>query len=215
MAIGKNLFKEKTNVGVRTNTAFNAPGNYLAPYGKTTVSVGGRGATGSSGNPGNPSVPGNIVPGNYVPGNPTTYVNWYFSYFRLRFQQPSNNTMGPTAPGPAPRSLNGFCGYFGASYSQNSVYTTYYNVGAYANPAFSNPITPGNPGTPGATGVAANISGVAFPGGAGGAGGNAGSPGSAGSTAPLVSPATTTIEYTSAGFTVTVPSGGYVDIANV
>ena len=213
MAIGKNLFKEKTNVGVITNTAFNAPGNYLAPYGKTTVSVGGRGATGAAGNPGNPNTPGNFVPGNYVPGNPTTYVSVTTTWFRLRFIQPSFNSFIGSPNNP--RSTSGFDGYFGASYTQNIVYATFYNVGAFTNPGSSNPNTPGNAGTQGATGTAANIGGVAFPGGTGGAGGNAGSPGSAGSTAPLVSPTTTTIEYTSAGFTVTVPSGGYVDIANL
>lgn len=87
MAIGKNLLKEKTNVGVKGTTTFNAPGNYKAPYGKTTVTLGGRGASGNPGNPGNPTVPGNHVPGNYVPGNPHSHRSIY-SQYSLDLQAP-------------------------------------------------------------------------------------------------------------------------------
>lgn len=63
---------EKTNVGVKSNTTFNAPGTYVAPYGKTIIRVGGRGAPGNSGTSGNPSNPGS--PGNYTGTNPPQYA---------------------------------------------------------------------------------------------------------------------------------------------
>ena len=219
MAIGKNLFKEKTNVGVKASTTFNAPGNYKAPYGKTVVKVGGRGATGNPGNPGNPSNPGNYTPGNYVPGNPTTYVYntttfgpkvWGFGGGSNPFSQSF-----VTAPGPAPRGGSGQNTYYGQSYSYSSTYATYYNAGAFSNPGSFTPGNPGNAGNAGTAGANATIGGVYFPGGAAGNAGPAGSPGGAGGTAPTVSPATTTIEYSEAGFTVTVPSGGYVDLNNL
>jgi hypothetical protein len=86
MKLSRGLGKEKTNVGVKTSTTFNAPGNYVAPYGKTVVRVGGRGASGA--NPTyastNPVVPGNTNTYSYgggtplgsnpvVPGNTNTY----------------------------------------------------------------------------------------------------------------------------------------------
>ena len=214
MAIGKNLLKENTNVGVRATVSLNAPGNYKAPYGKSVVTVGGRGATGNPGNPGNPNVPGNFVPGNYVPGGPTTYVTFNVTFSGPRFQRPATNTF-VTAPGPSPRYNSGFCGYFGATYTATANYATFYNVGAFTNPGSSNPSVPGNVGAAGNAASGATIGGVFFPGGAGGNAGAIAGAGGAGVVAPTVSPTATTIEYSEAGISVTVPTGGYVDFNNL
>ena len=67
---GQNLFLKKT-LRASGSTTFNAPGNYLPPYGSTVIQIGGRGSPGNNtvaAIPGN-SVPGNSVPGNSVPGN--------------------------------------------------------------------------------------------------------------------------------------------------
>ena len=67
---GQNLFLKKT-LRASGSTTFNAPGNYLPPYGSTVIQIGGRGSPGNNtvaAIPGN-SVPGNSVPGNAVPGN--------------------------------------------------------------------------------------------------------------------------------------------------
>ena len=64
---GTSLRLRKT-LRASTSTTFNAPGNYLPPYGSTVIRVGGRGASGNPNIPGN-FVPGNFVPGNFVPGN--------------------------------------------------------------------------------------------------------------------------------------------------
>jgi hypothetical protein len=81
--------------------------------------------------------------------------------------------------------------------------------------AGTNPATPGNanynttPGNAnynyvsGNSGSPVNIGGVAFPG------------GSSDSLAPVVPATATILQYSAGGFTVTVPSGGYVTIQNV
>jgi hypothetical protein len=63
---GQNLFLRKT-LRVTSSTTFNAPGNYLPPYGSTVIKIGGRGA---SGNNTTPAIPGNLVPGNVSGSNP-------------------------------------------------------------------------------------------------------------------------------------------------
>lgn len=55
MKFSSRLYREMTNVPLRTSTTFNAPGTYYPPYGKTVFTIAGRGT------PGNASVPGNQV----------------------------------------------------------------------------------------------------------------------------------------------------------
>lgn len=214
MAIGKNLLKEKTNVGVKGTVTFNAPGNYKAPYGKTTVTLGGRGATGNPGNPGNPTVPGNYVPGNYNPGAPHSTRSIYNQYSPGSQGPRSSGGDGPFGGAFSPRSHFTTYTYWGQSLHQSVTYTVDYSVGASTNPGHTNPTSPGNPGNAGNPGSNATIEGVYFPGGAGGNAGPASSPGGAGSTAPTVSPTTVAVQYTTAGISVTVPSGGYLDFTN-
>lgn len=228
MAIGKNLLKEKTNVGVRATTTFNAPGNYKAPYGKSVVTIGGRGASGNAGNPGNPgnpNNPGSHTPGNFAPGPATYYRYMVYNYSGARFSNPRTcyGSFGGHANPYGPRTYYLFSPYTGQHAHNIITYSVDYS------PNTTNPgsFTPGNPGTAGNAGGAgsagsdATIGGIYFAAGAGGNAGNAGSIGSpggsggAGATGTVVSPTTTTIEYSEAGISITVPSGGYVDISNL
>lgn len=113
-------------------------------------------------------------------------------------------------------------GYYISNYNATapSVYETFY-VTYYANSttpgtanynpvvpgnAYTNPVIPGNatynPVVPGNAGPTNTVLGVTFPGGA------------VNSPAPTVTPTYVNIQYTPAGTTVTVPTGGRVDIIN-
>ena len=71
------LRREKTYASVQQTQTFNAPGIYVAPYGKTTVRIGGRGASGTSPTPGNVSGTNSytnpITGGNASGSNPNYY----------------------------------------------------------------------------------------------------------------------------------------------
>lgn len=226
MAIGKNLLKEKTNVGVKASVTFNAPGNYVAPYGKTVVRIGGRGASGNAGNPGNPgnnTVPGNFVPGNYVPGPGIRQITITNTYSPASgFSKPFSTTYPCCSTQPF-YQFNGLNCY-GQQWWQTVNASINYSLCSFTNPPSTNPTVPGTAGNIGSAGNAgsnATIGGISFPAGSGGnagAAGNIGSPGGAGGpagTAPTVSPTATVLEYNPSGFSVTVPAGGYVDIDNI
>ena len=224
--VGTNLFLRKT-LRASSSTTFNSPGNYLPPYGSTVIQIGGRGASG------NPSTGGNYAgtnpgsPGNYAGSNPPTVsghnygtYNWYSSVHYSYSPSPpglgpnhfSQSSSGSNMPGPYshhgadPDPPYGYGQYFHGSinYSQ-----TGYNGSANYTPGNPNynPYSPGhayyNPTVPGNSGTPANIEGVSFPG------------GPAGSTAPTVPYTSTTLVYTGSSISITVPSGGYVDIRNI
>jgi len=85
--ISLNLRREPTDVDATVTTTFNAPGNYVPPYGKTTILVGGQGAPGTATSGGtyagtNPASGGNYAGtyspsgGNYWYTNPATPGNY-------------------------------------------------------------------------------------------------------------------------------------------
>jgi hypothetical protein len=242
MKASKALKLEKTNVANKATVSFNSPGNYVAPYGKTVVRVSGRGASGNATTGGNyagesyvstnpttggnyagesywytnPATPGNTTPGNTVPG---TCVATLYQYFTANNYTTYDEYPGPCSPlgtsGCSPWPPGGdYCIVYG-NYSNpsssnppttnptvpgNDVYTPYYNPTVPGNDNYTpyyNPTVPGNSGAP------ANIAGVPFPGGA------------ADSVAPTVPPTATTLSYSPSGFSVTVPSGGYVNLDNI
>jgi hypothetical protein len=182
----------------------------------------------------NPTTPGNTVPG--------TCVSTLYQYFTANNYTTYDEFPGPCSPlgtsGCSPWPPGGdYCivyGYYTNPSSSNpptpgnDVYTPYYNPTVpgndvytpYYNPTvpgndnytpYYNPTVPGNdnytpyynPTVPGNSGAPANIAGVTFPGGA------------ADSVAPTVPPTATTLSYSPSGFSVTVPSGGYVNLDNI
>lgn len=196
------ILREKTNVGKKQSITFNSPGNYVAPYGKTTVRIGGKGESGTPGSGGNlasPAVPaygyGNrLVIATYTnnsplsppfppagPGEGFTANTYQFSYL--------DTYTSPTLPSPSSSGGSG-----PGTYHLDFFYYTLTPVPG--TPANYNPYTSGN------TGATANIGGVTFPGGIE-------------TTAPVVPQTPTTIAYSPSGFTVTVPSGGYITIDNI
>jgi hypothetical protein len=82
----------------------------------------------------------------------------------------------------------------------------YYNPTVNGN-SYYNPNVPGNsnynPITPGNSGATNTVLGITFSG------------GSAGLAAPVISPTPISLSYTPAGVSITVPTGGYVDITNL
>ena len=166
---GQNLFLRKT-LRASGSTTFNAPGNYLPPYGSTVIKIGGRGASG------NPNVPGNTVPGNYSGANPGSpgnvsgnnpatlaghnYGVWtYNAYYVIAYVGPpglSGNTVyfggvpsnnAPhgqgaqhTYPGPPSPQVHG--PFYVPDYAQHYSQTAYFSPSTFSgSPNFS----PGNP----------------------------------------------------------------------
>lgn len=94
-----------------------------------------------------------------------------------------------------------FSFYENSSTPGNSNYNPTVPGNVYYNPpvpgnANYNPTVPGNPG------ATNNVLGVTFPGGAGG------------SPAPIIAPTSVILSYTPSGVTLSVPTGGYIDITN-
>jgi len=148
------LFEEKTNVGVQATTTFNAPGNYLAPYGKTTVYISGKGS------PGNYASGGNVAGSNqyynsptyapaynnsYVAYNPAVYTPAYnnsYSYYNSGYYSPAVYTPAqPASPATSAYYVDQYttywCGYTahngGTNYSSapaacSGYYASYYNT---------------------------------------------------------------------------------------
>ena len=210
MKFSQALLHEKTLPAVKISTTFNTPGNYVPPYGKTSVKVGGRGASGNN------TAPGNYVPGNYVPGNVAGYNLYHYNYsFTTTYNDgyysthgsPFHNSGGPGAFNSAqsPYTANSVCCCpVNGTPTHVTTQVTYsficggnpnYNCGYY-NAGYNNPSSPGNPGSNYC------ISGVSFPGGA------------AASLAPVVSPTATAIKYGPSPISITVPPGGYVVVCN-
>lgn len=202
MKISSLLLREKTNVGRKTSITFNAPGNYVAPYGKTTVRIGGRGERGyapSGGNVASPAVPASAY-GNGIffetyhynspqspPFPPNTANSSYGANFAIGSYSFTYNST--THPSPQSTGSNAPGGYL-VDYLYSAVSFT------PAQPATYNPYYPGSHGSP------RNIGGVIFPGGNN-------------SLAPVIAQTTTTLAYSPSGLTVTVPTGGYITIDNV
>jgi len=120
MSLGKLLFREKTNAAVKTNTTFNAPGNFPIPYGKTVVNVGGRGASGNTTT--YPYASTNPTTYPYVSTNPSAPGNAYYNYV-------AGNDVYTTSPGNAiynttPGTAN--YNYVAASYPYASTNPTTY-----------------------------------------------------------------------------------------
>jgi len=115
------LFEEKTNVGVQATTTFNAPGNYLAPYGKTTVYISGKGS------PGNYASGGNVAGSNQYYNSPTyapAYNNGYTYYNPCSYNPASSNS---------PYSY-----YNPSSYTPAYQYWYTYYYGGYTSPPYYN-----------------------------------------------------------------------------
>ena len=214
-------------------------------YVSTNPTTGGNyaGEAYSSTNPSTPgnTVPGNTVPGNnvgtlyqyFTAFNYTTYDEYPGSCFSPStscspwpapsgggdycvvygcYTNPSSSnpsTTNPTVPGN-----DNYTPYYNPTVPGNANYTPYYNPTVPGNANYTpyyNPTVPGNanytpyynPTIPGNSGAPANIAGVPFPGGA------------ADSVAPTVPPTATTLSYSPSGFSVTVPSGGYVNLDNI
>jgi hypothetical protein len=169
---------------------------------------------------------------NYAPGSPapqpapyTSYQamdvsNAYYWYTVANFSFNSNFLSDYV-------TLYAVNGYGTSTPSPHNTYTsdantTYYSIdnysqtgttpgNAYYNPttpgnAYYNPTTPGNayynPVTPGNSGPTYTVLGVTFPG------------GPAGSVAPYVNPTPVSLSYTPAGVSISVYSGGYIEITN-
>lgn len=197
------ILREKTNVGKKQSITFNSPGNYVAPYGKTTVRIGGQGAAGtppSGGNLASPAIPTSVYGASTIIGT-------------TRFTTPATPPLPPNTPNdfyaPNQTTTSNFGGYYVAvnqpAYVANgnfgpngySLEIVWYSiVYYYGQPANYNPYVPGN------TAPNTNIGGVYFPGGVEGG-------------AAIVPQTPTTIAYSPSGFTVTVPSGGYITIDNI
>jgi hypothetical protein len=168
----------------------------------------------------NPTTPGNTVPGSCI----ATLYQYFTAYPYTQYDEFPGpcSPLGepfctPFAPGGEhcraygvysnPSSSNPptpgndvYTPYYNPTVPGNDVYTPYYNPTVPGNDNYTpyyNPVVPGNSGTP------ANIAGVTFPGGA------------ADSVAPTVPPTATTLSYSASGFSVTVPSGGYVNLDNI
>ena len=212
MKLSTQLLREKTNVGIKTNTTFNAPGNYTAPYGKTTVRVGGRGASGNANSGGNYA--GESYAGEtYAGTNPTTYpyggtnpgtpVGTLYQYYNnAPVNESYNEYPGVTGPqlGSPYSEPTGHVVQYGTYYNTGNAYYNTVPGNAYYAPYYSSYY---NPTVPGNTGANATIAGVYFPGGA------------IGSLAPVVPATTTTVSYSPSGLSITVPTGGYITIDNI
>lgn len=197
MKSGQALRRKKTNLAPALAGAYtmNAPGVYPVPYGATGVMVGGRGARGNSGSGGNYAGGGNLNSLMYG----YSYTDFWDPGNSIHVYSVGDDPWGPSDSAPSTR-------YYSANYNtpwspnQGGYYpgwsVVYYSVSGYSpgyyNPEYYNPYYPGYAGTP------ATIGGVTLP------GGPAGSPGA------IVSPALSTLNYQTAGISVTVPSGGYV-----
>lgn len=196
MKLASALLREKTNVGVKGATTFNAPGQYLPPYGKTTVRIGGRGASGNYSSGGNYAGEG-YAGESYAGSNPG------YSY---RNSPEESCTYSPSVYFPANYFSNGeWSGdsyYWPGGYSCTSTPGNSVTVpgNAYYSPyytAYYNPYYPGSAGTP------SNIGGVYFP------------AGNSDSLAVVVPSTTSNMTSTPGGYLISVPPGGYVTIQNV
>lgn len=223
MKLGSALLREKTNVAVKTSTTFNAPGVYIAPYGKTKVRITGRGASGNANSGGNYAgeAYAGSNPGNYAGTNPTTPALFGLTEYAAQNYSggPSPWSSGPsftysggdpgtsnssgtfpagTFPGiNVPVNYSYYFTYSVNSYTPASPGNIYYNPGTDYYSPYYNPYYPGSAGTP------SNIGGVTFPG------------GNIATLAPVVPTTTTNISYTPSGLSITVPAGGYVTIDNI
>ena len=209
-------------------------GNYAGEsYVSTNPTTGGNYA-GESYVSTNPATPGNTTPGTCVltlyqyfsDYNTTAYAEFpgpcspfepsgcepYAlggNYCKIYSVYTNPSSTNPSTPGNA-----NYTPYYNPTVPGNDNYTPYYNPTVPGNANYTpyyNPTVPGNdnytpyynPTIPGNSGTPANIAGVTFPGGA------------ADSVAPTVSPTATTISYSASGFSVTVPSGGYINLDNI
>ena len=229
MKLASALFREKTNVGLKANTTFNAPGQYLPPYGKTTVRIGGRGASG------NYSSGGNYAGEAYAGTNPTTYPYAGTNPTNYGTNPATYAGTNPTTYGTNPATSQ----YYPPTYYYNTGYTDYF-PGEGTNVPYSiyyppeevmqpggEVVTPGNaysvagtdyystsPGNayyspyyntyyPGSAGTPSNIGGVYF------------LAGNSDSLAPVVAATSTALSSSPTGIYVTVPAGGYINIENI
>ena len=226
MRLSSIFFREKTNVAKKETIAFNAPGIYYPPYGKTTFLMQGQGTPGNYSSGGNYAGTNPPSGGNYAGTNPSTPGNAYWSNYVTLIQSGATYTYtsyGTSSSTPSPTSFYFTYGggyYFSESYSYisgnppvpgNPYYNPYYPGNPYYNPYYPgnpyyNPYYPGNPYyNPYYTGTASpsnTVLGVTLPG------------GSADSAAPVVGYVPVTVDFTNAGVPVSVPSGGYVKIQN-
>lgn len=232
MKLSRALGLEKTNVNNTGSQTFNAPGNYVPPYGKVVIKVGGRGA---SGNPTTYPYAGTNPPSYYTAYNPPGapyYVDRYTSYVaNASCPSPSGNLSYSYNGIPSPSYISYTSNYgdwppsatgawFGTActgYDSSYGATFFTGIPATVNESYSVSPTPGNsynvevPGNayyntvPGNAGTPTNIQGVYFPGGA------------ADSLAPVVSPTATSIAYETSGgasgINITTPTGGYVTMS--
>lgn len=242
MKISGLLRRERTRAIVKETVTFNAPGTYYPPYGKTDFTLTGRAGSGNPTSPGNyvagNAIPGNFVAGNFVAGNfyaayggtvafytgQTLYLYhdyWGGTYpgrggFNTYSYNPFQGFGGITMPAWY-QDGSGFSGYwymgydgpYGSSFVQTPVYNPYYPAGtnpATSNPAYTNPTnynpTTYNPTVPGNPGTAGNLLGVYFPG------------GGSDSAAPVVGATPVSIDYTTAGISISVVPGGYISVIN-
>lgn len=224
MPLAKLLFREKTNVPVKTTITFNAPGIYYPPYGKTSFLMQGQGASGNAEVPAqvsgyNPAYSYYAGTNADVAGNPATVnAHKYVTYMSLVFGQWNPGENAPAGSFAYAYSIlqtsyplpSNTLTYGGTPYGQT---LTQYGL---LNVITSNPITPGtayytyvpaqtyyNSYVPANTGASSNILGVTLPGGEGGAATVIGY-------VPI-----STVSYTNVGVPISVPSGGYVKIQNI
>lgn len=213
MKSSSGLWRSKTDVGVKTSTTFNAPGVYVAPYGKTVVRIGGRGGTGNSPTGGNyagedyagtndPAY-GGVNPPDYGGiGPPTGHTTWYQTFPGGDYYSDNPYLYGqnPSSGYYAPNDnywTNSYSVYYTPGEPYYNPGNPYYNPGTDYYTPYYNPYVPGNAYPP------ANIGGVTFPG------------GSASSLAPVVGMTSTAISYAPAGLSISVPPGGYITVDNI
>lgn len=202
MSFAKNLSRLKTLPRAKGVTTFNAPGNYVPVYGRTTHKISG------AGNPGTPGTGGEYQY-SYEPEpaiDPYVVVGAYLVasyYLSDGSPSPGGETSYFVENQPYPQApYTSFTNYGPGSQGQrvdvSYTYISYYS-GREAIPGHDvyGPYYPGAAGTPSV------VMGVPFPGGA------------SGTPAPSVPETYVNIQYTSGGTTITVPPGGYVNIRNL
>jgi hypothetical protein len=150
MSLAFLLLKDKSNSIVTSSVTFNAPGNFIPPYGKTIFQITAKGTPGNSSFYYTTTVPGNPNYNPYYPasgGNPLGTNTFYYNT-PVDAQNPTvagyNYEYVPAQPGNV-------ISYYPASGGNTNPY--YPASGGNTNPYYpasggnTNPSTPGNPGT--------------------------------------------------------------------
>jgi len=157
MSLAFLLLKDKSNSIVTSSVTFNAPGNFIPPYGKTIFQITAKGTPGNSSFYYTTTVPGNPNYNPYYPasgGNPLGTNTFYYNT-PVAAQNPTvagyNYEYVPAVAGNVtayyPASGGTYNPYYPAS---GGTYNPYYPAsGGYLNPIIAGNLTGYNPPTPG------------------------------------------------------------------